>query len=474
MTTTDAELAARARLEATLLARRQKTARPGIPRLARSGSGDDTVFPASRIQRLMWDLHHEHPGSNTWITVGGVRLHGPLDTTVLARAYAALVDRHEALRTRFRLDERGELLQVVRPVGHRVPLLTADVSPEAVTDSAAAVITEPFDPGEDDLVRLKVLRLSAREHLVVLVLHHAISDLATTQIVIEDLGALYLAFSSGLPSPLPELPVQPGDLAVWQNERLSGPEHRNLVDYWTRRLDGAVPVAPPADGPGGSGPEGRTLRLAVPDDVVAALRELARRHNSTLFMVTLSALHILLARRSGQRDVLVTTPYSYRDRPELGRTVGAFINYLLLRADLSGDPSYLDVLRQVRQHTVADFEHHELPLDDVVSALRRAPAAGRRDLTRVLFTEESDPDVGLDIGPGLRAEPAVDLPWDRAERDLALRVTSGASGTDIIVTHRTAAYTPERAHDIAADYRTLLTRIAGDPTFRVFGPRDTP
>ncbi|MCL8017545.1 condensation domain-containing protein [Streptomyces sp. AS02] len=472
MTTTDGELAARARLEATLLARRRKAVRAGIPRLARSGPDEDTVFPASRVQRLMWDLHHEHPESNIWTTVGGVRLHGPLDTAVLARAYAALVDRHEALRTVFRPADGGELLQVVRPVGHRVPLLTADVSADSVTEAAAAVITAPFDPGNDDLVRLKVLRLSEREHLVVLVLHHAVSDLATTQIVIEDLGALYLAFSSGLPSPLPELPVQPGDLAVWQNERLRGPGYRRLVDYWTRRLTGAVPVAPPADGPGGPGTEGRTLRLAVPDDVVGALRDLARRHNSTLFMVTLSALHILLARYSGQRDVTVTTPYSFRDRPELGRTVGAFINYLLLRADLSGDPRYLDVLLQVRQHTAADFEHHELPLDDLVSALGRAPAEGRRELTPVLFTEESDPDVGLDIGPGLRAEPVVDLPWHRAERDFTLRVTSGASGTDIIVTYRTAAYTPERAHTVAADYRTLLTRIAADPTFRVFDQSD--
>lgn len=183
----------------------------------------------------------------------------------------------------------------------------------------------------------------------------------------------------------------------------------------------------------------------------------------------------VLARYTGVRDGAVTTPYSCRDRPEADRLVGAFINLLIVRADLSGDPTYLQVLERVRDRTAADFEHHDLPVAEVIEALGHEPAAGRRDMLRALFTEEDNPAVPDEAEEILRSEMVMDPPWHQAERDFTLRVTHDATaGTRIIVTYRTSAYTAARVRDIAADYRDLLDRIAAGTSFRVFDDRGGP
>ncbi|MFJ6432801.1 condensation domain-containing protein [Streptomyces sp. NPDC091416] len=476
MTAGPADLAARARIEAALLARRSRTGRAAVPRLPRSEG--DNRFPLSPVQHLMWHLHHDSPTRNTWVTLGGIRLFGALDIGALERAWAALADRHEALRTVFTTEEHGEPAQIVRPssTGH-LSFQVVEVTPEGADDAMGDFFDEPFDLCADPPGRLRVLRVGPEEHHIAIVVHHIVSDGHTMSVLIEELTALYFACSAGLPSPLAPLTLQPADLAAWQGGRLTAARRRQLLDYWRTALDGVLVPVPPSDVAPRPATDctGRTYQLPVSDRTVTALRQLARKHGATPFMVSLAAFQILLARWTGVRDGAVTTPYSCRDRPEADRLVGAFINLLLVRADLSGDPTYLQVLERVRDRTAADFEHHDLPVAEVIEALGQEPAAGRRDLLRALFTEESNPAVPDEAEEVLRSEMVMDPPWRQAERDFTLRVTHDATaGTHVVVTYRTNRYTAARVRDIAADYRDLLDRIAADPSFRVFDERGGP
>ncbi|MFJ3722511.1 condensation domain-containing protein [Streptomyces sp. NPDC090045] len=474
MTSTQADLAARARLEAALLARRRSRKKAtGIPRLPRTEGGD--TFPLSHTQRLMWDLHHHSPAGGTWVTLGGVRLYGPLDIPVLEQAFTAVTERHEALRTSFGTDEHGDPVQAVRPAAALLSVPVTEVTPDGADAAMATILDEPFDLEKDLLVRLHVLRLGPQEHHMLLVVHHIVSDGRTMEIIIAELAVLYAAFAAGLPSPLPPLPVQVADVAVWQNQRLSG-SRRRLLDYWLPALQGATGVVPPTDAPPRPAPGswGRTYQLPVPAETVQALRNVGSAHNATLFMVTLAACHTLLSWYTGVRDGAVASPYTYRDRPEIDSLAGAFMNYLVLRADLSGDPTFTEVLGRVRERTAADFEHHELPIGELTAELGHEPTAGTHSLLRSLFTEESDPGLPPQGVTALRTEMIADPPWRRAERDFTLRVTHGTAGTHVIVTYRTDAFTPERVRDIAADYRDLLERIAADPGFKVFDAQGGP
>jgi Condensation domain len=470
--TAPAALADRIRLEAALLARRRGRT-DSIPRLPR-GTGT-TTFPVSAIQRLMWELHHEYPGETTFITLGGIWLRGPLDRDALQRAFDGLVERHEACRTLFRHGPDGELVQDVH-AGVRHPIVQVDVTVDGVDDAAAAAIDEPFDLVRGPLVRMHLLRVNPMLHQVMLVLHHIVSDGVTMEIFVQELAASYLALAAGVPAPLPPLTVQPADVAAWQNARLRGPLGARQTAYWRERLAGFVPAELPTDAQRRPVPSsaGLTYQLAVPPALVAELGRLAAQRQVTLFMLTLAAFHVLMGWYTGRPDTGVATPFSYRTRSDLAGPVGAFINYLVLRADLSGDPTFAEVLERVRQSTVTDFEHHDLPLDDVIDALGMDPEHGRYALLRTLFTEESDPAVPLEADGGIGAELVLEPPWHHALRDFTVRVTAGSAGTHIIATYRVDAFTPARVADIAADYLDLLTAVVADPHLRILDAASRP
>ncbi|OLB63935.1 MAG: hypothetical protein AUI10_13290 [Actinobacteria bacterium 13_2_20CM_2_72_6] len=464
--TATVDLATRARLEAALLRRRR--GRPDAIAVLPRAAGEAT-FPASHIERLMWYLHHEYPGRSTFLTLGALRLRGELDVALLERAFNGLLVRHDVLRAVYRLD--GEhVLRVERSfTAQSIPVV--DVREDQVDAAGAAVIDEPFDLTAPPLMRLRLLRRAPDDHVAVLVLHHIVSDGRSMEVFFQELATLYLAWQAGIEQPLAPLPVQYADVVAWQRGRLAGAVRQEQTAYWTARLHGHQLLELPTDARRSPEPSsaGLTTSLRVPDEVADGLRQLGGTHQATLFMVTLAAFDALLAWYSGQRDILVATPVSWRDRPELDALMGAFINYLPLRADLSGDPTFAELLNAVRDHTAQDLAHHELPLDEVIAAAGYQPTHGRAALLRVLFTEEADPSVALPESGELRGE-LVDPPWHHALRDFTVRITAAEDGTYIIVTYRTDAFTRERVADIAADYLDVLTRVVADPRRRVFEP----
>lgn len=462
MTTTE-----RARLEDALIRRRRARAArlPGptaIPRLPRDGR----TYPTTGTERLYWHYHQSDVDRSTFVLVGAIRMDGPLDLDVLRRTLDALGERHEPLRTRYLLQDGpddGEVVAVVDPES-ATELRVVDVTEDEVEEATVAVFEEPFDVATGPLLRLRVLRSGPDRHVLVLVMHHLIGDLRSMEVFCGELSAGYAAGLAGTEPALPPLPVQPVDIAAWQRERVDRDRER-LEGYWTRRLAGVEPLRPPADLVP-SGPlttAGHTRGIRVPDELVARLRELGAEHRASLFMVTISAFGMLLGTYSGQRDVVLMSPISLRDRPETHGVLGVHINEPGIRIDLSGDPTYRELLERVRDDVSGDLDHRDLPVARIDELLDRPLPLP------VLFTEETDPEVPVE-GAGADGTLTQWVPYRRSQGRFAMRVTGGVYGVHLIQTYRTQLYSPERVAAIAEDYLDVLTRVAADPDRRVHDP----
>ena len=455
------ELAARADLEAALLSRRRKPApiRP-LPR-----TGEMLVVPATPAQAGMWEEAHDESRAAP-IILAGVRLHGQLDVGVLHQALAAVIVRHESLRTVF--SQRGQdLLQVVLPeIGASIPVLP--ISVEDYHEVAAVEVDRPFDLERGPLFRCRLLKVSDDDHVLLLILHHIFGDARALEVFARDLTTFYLAFLNDIDPDLPALPIQFADFAEWYTRRLAGPRRRELIEYWAGRLASAVPARLPTDLEPGAEPSvrGDTQRLPFPPGLLSAASELARRHRATLHMVGCAAFCVLLARWSGQQDIAVRTPISYRDRREVADLIADFSNDIVFRLDLSDNPTFAELVDRVRHQASSDFAYNELPPHLLEPELDDPGLLAR--LFEVQFSTESDPRIALPPG-ALRAEPMPPR-WRYAFRPLALRIRLTADGADCIATYRTALLSPERVTDMIRDYFHVLAELTAAPGRQVLRP----
>jgi amino acid adenylation domain-containing protein len=383
-----------ARTVAALASRFESAGRTGalapIRRVTRTGPP-----PLSYAQRALWFLDRMTPGEPVFHVTAAARVRGPLDLNALRLSLAELVRRHETLRTTFAL-EGDEPVQVIAPALD-VPLELTDLRelPESqrearVEEAAIDEARRPFDLARGPLVRACVLCLGETEHAVMLTMHHIVTDGWSMGVAASELAALYAA--AGRSSLLPELPAQYADFAVWQRERLRGPMLDELIGYWTKRLTGLTPLELTTDRPRPAvrSARGATRFFRLPAQLTAALDALSRREGTTLFMTLLTAFQTLLHRYSGQDDIAVGTPVAGRDRPEIEGLIGYFVNMVVLRADLSGDPAFRELLGRVREVVLGAFEHQELPFDRVVEALRPARDPSRTPLFQVMFVLQNN------------------------------------------------------------------------------------
>ncbi|ALG07358.1 non-ribosomal peptide synthetase [Kibdelosporangium phytohabitans] len=346
-----------------------------IPRTSRD------VVPLSFAQQRLWFLDQFEPDSTEYITPTVLRLRGRLDLDRLNRALTALVARHESLRTTFRAES-----QVIHPPSD-VEAPVIDVA-EADLDRVLAIESrKPFDLGTGPLVRAAVLRVSDVDHVLVLSLHHIVTDGWSTGVLTQDLGALYNG------SPLDELPIQYADFAAWQRDKLSEPVLSGQLDHWRRALDAIEPLRLPTDRPRPPvfTSAGAMVEFSVPADVLARLREVSRAKDGTLFMTLITACQALLARYTGQDDIAIGTVASGRDRAELDQVVGFFVNTLVLRStvDLSG--TFDDCLASVRQTVLAAFANQEVPFERVVDAVQPVRDTSRNPLFDVMVLLQNTP-----------------------------------------------------------------------------------
>ncbi len=430
-------------------------------------------LPLSFAQRQLWVVERMGGAEGVYDVPLALRLAGPLEPAALGRALREIVRRHEALRTVFPAAPGGEPVQVVLPPASRA-LAVADLAalPAAAREAEAARLVAgaaraPFHLERGPLFRARLLRLDPGEHVLLLEMHHVVTDEWSQGVMLRELGALYGAFLRGEPSPLPEPRLRYADYAAWQREQLRGETLERLLAWWTRRLAGAPPALDlPADRPR---PAAQSFRGARHDRVLdpalaRRLRALARERGATPFMVLLAAFHVLLARYTGEDDLVVGTPVAGRTRPELEGMVGFFVNTVALRVDGSGDPVFGELLGRVREATLGAWEHQDLPFDRLVEALDtpRDPARNPVFQVAVSYHAPAPPPelAGLDVRP---------LPHrtTTAKFDLSLHLADDGGGIRCAWEYARDLFDAATVARMAEHLAALLGGAAADPDRRV-------
>jgi len=449
-------------------------ARPGAP----AGAGEEVfVFPVSFAQERLWFLDQFEPASPFYNIPAALPLSGRLDLAALRRALDLISERHESLRTTFAtLDQRPA--QVVHPA-LRPELSVTDLRtlPEGERRAAAArLATEeaqrPFDLRRGPLLRARLLRLGGEPGAVLLLtMHHIISDGWSMGILFRELGQLYEAGRGGRPARLPELAVQYADFAQWQRLRLRGAYLEGLLGYWRRRLEGAPPVLGlPTDRPRPKvqGFRGATRVFGLGAEVAAGLKALSQREGVTLFMTLLAAFKVLLWRWSGEEDVVVGSPIAGRTRAEVEGLIGFFVNTLVLRTDLSGGPSYRELVGRVREVTLGAYEHQEVPFERLVEELQPHRSLSHNPLFQVMFTLQNTPTYDA---PGL-SQPTLEAlknsPQLGTSRfDLALFTQETAEGVLAGFEYNTDLFEAATIDRMVGHFQTLLAAVIANPGARI-------
>ena len=431
--------------------------------------GRDRPLPLSFAQERLWFLDRLEPGSALYNVLLATRLAGALDTAALERGLGEIVRRHEALRTTF-TDLDGAAAQVIAPFSG-FTLTVEDLSgvdgparDEAARSRAVEEASRPFDLAAGPLFRATLLRLGGEEHVLLLTLHHIVSDGWSLEVLLRELSALYAAFTGGGEPPLPDLPVQYADYAVWQREQFGGPALEGELAWWRERLAGAPALLElPTDRPR---PPVQSYRGAQETFALAAglaerLRGLGRGEGATPFMVLLGAFQLLLARYSGSDDVVVGSPVAGRARAETEGLIGFFVNTLVLRTDLSGDPTFRELLRRVRETTLGAFEHQQVPFEKLVAELQPERSLGHAPLFQALFTLQT---AGRAEGgaPGLRMEGFAAEP-DTTKYALSLHLAVDAHGVCGALAWATDLFDRATIQRMVAHLGRVLEQVAADP-----------
>ncbi|MFF5858750.1 non-ribosomal peptide synthase/polyketide synthase [Streptomyces sp. NPDC012751] len=434
----------------------------------RAGDGADTIpatdpdapAPLSYAQQRLWFLDRFEPGSTEYTTLSAVRLRGPLDTAALRTALDGLVARHEALRTTF-AEHDGQARQIVhppRPVDLPVTDLVDDAALDGLLDREAAT---PFDLTTGPLLRARLARLAADEHVLVLAVHHIVTDGWSVGVLGRDLGELYAAALAPRRPELPALPVSYRDHAAWQRSRADRAEAE--LAYWRRTLDGVTPLELPTDRPRPAvrTRDGALVTFTLPAALTERLRDRAGEADATLYMTLVAACQVLLARWAGTEDVTVGTVTAGRDRAELHDVVGMFVNTLVLRGRVGPELTFRELLTEVRGTVLDAFAHQEVPFERVVDALQPGRDTSRTPLFQVMVALHN---LGAEPPrlPGLAAEP-VTPPVRTAAFDLAFDFVTGDDGLTGHLEYNTGLFDADTAERLAARLRLLLEAAAEDP-----------
>jgi len=441
---------------------------PPIPRVSR-----DAPLPLSFAQQRIWFVD-QLLGENAFYNMPiAVRLHGRLDLTAVRAALQSIAERHETLRTTFS-DRDGTPLQAI--FEHlELPVEIADLShlvegerEAAGLRQAAAEAQTPFDLQSGPLLRAKVFRLGEADHVVLLVMHHIISDGWSLQVLLAEFTELYRAAIAHEPAALPELPIQYVDFAQWQRAWLSGARHEEQLGYWKQQLAELPALELPTDRPRGAvqSLRGAQLDFTIEAELYEGLQALSQATGATLFMTALAAYQALLARYARQQDVAVGVPIAGRRRAELEGLIGFFVNNLVLRTDLSGNPTFRELIARARDIALAAYAHQDLPYEQVAAALRPQRAPGEMGLFNVAFSLQAGPRQQAELPGGLNVEP-LRLEGGTARCDLTLFLSPQAGLLQATLEYNTDLFEAATIARIAAHYQLILRRMVDNPDERL-------
>ncbi len=432
------------------------------------------LYPPSIDQERLWFIDQLQPGNTAYNIFTASRLRGPLDVSAMHAAANELLRRHEVLRTTFKVIE-GQPMQFIAPT-LELSLVPVDLEPlpEAEREAEAlrrvlADVSAPFDLERGPLVRAGLLRLGAAEHIFFLNMHHSVTDRWSADIIEQEIGALYYSFLKGQPPSLPELPIQFADYAVWQRERMSGEVYQDQLAYWKKKLEGAPFVLElPADNPR---PTIQTFRGArvyfhFPKALLDALKELSREEGATMYMTLMAAYKLLLYRYTGQEDMIVGCSIANRDRPETQKIVGFLLNLLVLRTDMSGNPTFRELLARERETALGAYAHQDLPFGKLVQELRPAQDPSRNPVAQAAFIYLDFPELKTMESMGLEVTPLV-IDNGASRFDLTLALTETADGFNGSFEYIGELYERPRMERMAKHLETLLDSIVADPDKRI-------
>ncbi|HYH79230.1 MAG TPA: amino acid adenylation domain-containing protein, partial [Longimicrobium sp.] len=437
---------------------------PAIEPVARGGR-----LALSFAQQRLWFLEQLGGMGSTYHIPSRLRMQGVLDRAALVRALDRIVARHEALRTTFHLVDGEPEQRVASVETSRFSLAEHDLAghadpPAELRRVMAEEANAPFDLARGPLIRGRLVRVRDDDHVLLVTMHHVVSDGWSMGTFTRELSALYAAFRDAQPDPLPALAIQYADYAAWQRRWVSGEVLRQQTEYWTRTLAGAPELlALPADRPRPAQQDlaGAAAEVVLDEALTAGLNALSRRHGTTLFMTLLAGWAAVLGRLSGQDDVVIGTPTANRGRAEIEGLIGFFINTLALRLDLSGSPTTAELLGRAKARALEAQQNQDIPFEQVVELVQPARSMAHTPLFQVMFTWQNAPAASLDL-PGLILGSVRGESTATAKYDLAL--TLSESGGRVVggVVYATALYDAETVERHVAYLRRALEEMVAD------------
>ena len=455
------------------LSKASQVHQPALATIQPAPRTESKTIPLSFMQESLWLLEQFELSNTAYNEIGALQLEGNLQIGTLERALAEIVQRHESLRTTFSVTATGEPCQVIHPAMFDLPLhdlshLAADIQQNRIQTLAYQETHTRFNLAQGPLLRCHLLRLqqdtTAAVHVLLIAMHHLIVDVWSIGLFFQELSTLYAAFSENRPSPLPPLPVQYADYAIWQRTQMQGDFIAARLDYWRQKLAGAPALLPlPTDRPRPPQQtfQGSHLQFTINADLTRQLRALAQQNEATLFMVLLAAFNVLLAHYSRQDDILIGAPIANRQQPEVEAMIGFFVNTLVYRTQLVNNPTFTDLLAQVKQTTQEAYAHQDLAFAAVVAAVQPARDFSYSPLVQVMFAFQNIPTIRNLAIAGLRLNK-LDLPLDLAKYDLSLEVREAGQSLLGTFEYNTSLFEAATIQRMVGHFQTLLQAIVAD------------
>ncbi len=450
----------------------EQVLQPPITRVSRDRS-KEPMIPLSFAQQRLWILDRLDPGNATYNMPFAWNISGALNREALERSLSEIVIRHSILRTTFPIKDDTPV-QHIEPAQNLYPLpftdlrsLPVEQRPRAAERLLTQEASKPFNLATGPLWRTHLVCIDETTHVLFLCMHHIISDGWSLNIIRRELATLYLAFSSGQPSPLSPLHLQYFDYSIWQRRWLQGEVLERQLSYWKKQLIGAPDLlALPTDRPRGAVQnfQGASYQFAISPEVTAGLKALGQRARTTLFMTLLSAFQVLLNRYSNQDDLVVGTPIANRTHAETEDIIGFFVNTLALRTNLAGNPSFLEVLQRVRQTVLDAFAYQDLPFEQVIEAVQPQRDLAHAPLIQVMFTlqlEGAQEQEQLDLSP-LHVS-SLSIAQETAKFDLTLALSRSDHGLEGEFEYNTDLFDQSTIARMSEQFQTLLAAIVQNP-----------
>ena len=423
--------------------------------------------PSSVAQERLWFLDQLEPGSTVYNVSGALRIRGPLKVAALEQSLNEIIRRHEVLRTTFSSAEGKPVQTISSSLTLSLPLVDLTDSPsQELEDNARRLARDaarqPFDLARGPLLRATLLRLGEEDHVLLLNMHHIIFDTGSMGPLYRELSVLYEAFLNAESSPLSDLPLQYGDFAVWQREGLHGEVFERQFSYWKKQLKNVSTLQLPTDRarPAVQSFRGKRQSVELSKELTQGLEALSYKEGATLFMTLLAAFQTLLHRYTGQEDIVVGSPMAGRTRAEFQGLIGVFVNAVVLRTNLSGNPTFNEVLARVREMVLGAYAHQDLPFEKLVEKLQPERSLSRSPLFQAMFVLQNAPDESVKF-KGLHVSP-VRVDSETAEFDLLLSMSGSGQGIRGSLEYNTDIFEASTIERMLGHFQVLLKNIVNN------------